>query len=43
MDDEVTDDLAARGAVVAKYVPFGSLAELTPYLWRRLLERLHWG
>jgi len=24
------------------YVPYGNLWELTPYLWRRLKERLSW-
>jgi hypothetical protein len=26
-----------------RYVPFGNLVELTPYLWRRFKERLSWG
>jgi hypothetical protein len=25
------------------YVPYGNLRELTPYLWRRFVERLGWG
>jgi hypothetical protein len=25
------------------YVPYGHLWELTPYLWRRFVERLGWG
>ena len=26
-----------------RYVPIGNLVELTPYLWRRLKERMSWG
>ena len=26
-----------------RYVPFGSLSELTPYLYRRFVERLKWS
>jgi len=26
-----------------RYVPFGSLSELTPYLLRRFVERLKWS
>jgi len=26
-----------------RYVPFGSLSELTPYLFRRFVERLKWS
>jgi len=34
MDDDFPDYV---------YVPYGSLSELTPYLFRRLLERLKWS
>lgn len=31
------------GQVDYRYVPYGSLSELTPYLLRRLWERMSWG
>jgi len=43
MDDEVTNKLAERKMNVYKYLPFGGLSELSPYLYRRLLERLSWS
>ena len=44
MDDETTNRLLqeAPGSVL-KYVPFGSIVELSPYLYRRLLERMSWS
>ncbi|CEF97608.1 Proline oxidase [Ostreococcus tauri] len=43
MDDDVTNRLVEKKMKVLKYVPFGRLSELSPYLYRRLLERLHWS
>ena len=43
MDDETTSRLLEQKANVLKYVPFGRLSELSPYLYRRLLERLSWS
>lgn len=38
MRDYITFDLAAKGANVFKYVPFGPLSKSIPYLIRRALE-----
>ena len=44
MDDETTSRLVEEHARVFKYVPFGNgITDLTPYLFRRFLERLSWG
>jgi proline dehydrogenase len=43
MDDETTNRLLEQEANVLKYVPFGRFSELSPYLYRRLLERMHWS
>jgi len=44
MDDETTSRLVEERARVFKYVPFGNgITDLTPYLFRRFLERLSWG
>jgi hydroxyproline oxidase len=44
-DQYVTAQLLGMGQNVGidyRYVPFGTLMELTPYLLRRLKERMHW-
>jgi proline dehydrogenase len=38
MSDNLTFNLAARGYQVAKYIPYGPVRELTPYLIRRAQE-----
>jgi hypothetical protein len=43
MDDDLTNRLLEQKVKVLKYVPFGRLKELSPYLYRRLLERLSWS
>ncbi len=38
MSDHISFNLAAAGYLVAKYVPYGTVAELLPYLTRRAQE-----
>lgn len=38
MSDHISFNLAAKGYLVAKYVPYGTVAELLPYLTRRAQE-----
>ena len=38
MSDNITFNLAAKGYIVAKYVPYGPIKDVVPYLVRRAEE-----
>jgi len=38
MSDHITYNLAAKGYNVVKYVPYGSIRQVMPYLFRRAEE-----